>query len=142
MVSKGKSLHVGSDTGAYPSSSCTLRSALIVARLSRGWTRRSQTLASPAATCQRKTAMQKSIYTEEYAEMLALLRETRHALKLTQTELADRLAMSQSFVTKYERGETRLDLAQLRVLCHALGTSLLDFVSKYERRLARKRRKG
>jgi transcriptional regulator with XRE-family HTH domain len=74
--------------------------------------------------------------------MLALLRETRHAAKLTQTELAVKVAMSQSFVTKYERGETRLDLAQLRVLCHALGTSLLDFVSTYERRLARKRRKG
>lgn len=86
--------------------------------------------------------MQKSIYSEEYAEMLSLLREARESAKLTQTELATKVAMSQSFVTKYERGETRLDLVQLRVLCHALGTSLLDFVSRYERRLSRKRRKG
>ena len=83
--------------------------------------------------------MEKSIYTAEYAELLRLLRETREKAGITQTDMATRLERSQSFVTKYERGECRLDVIQLRTLCQVLGTDLSSFVAELERRLAKQR---
>ena len=83
--------------------------------------------------------MEKTIYTGEYAQLLRLLRETRERAGITQTDLADRLGHSQSFVTKCERGERRLDVIQLRTICAALGTDLASFVAELERRLAKDR---
>ena len=57
--------------------------------------------------------MDKSIHTAEYAAVLALLREGREAAGLTQVQLAKRLKQSQSFVSKVEVGERRLDVVQL-----------------------------
>jgi transcriptional regulator with XRE-family HTH domain len=79
--------------------------------------------------------MEKTIYTAEYAQLLRLLRETREKANVTQTELAERLGRSQSFVTKFERGDRRLDAIQLRTICLALGTDLVSFVGELERRL-------
>jgi transcriptional regulator with XRE-family HTH domain len=79
--------------------------------------------------------MDKSIHTREYKALLALLREARQAAGVTQVELAKRLGQSQSFVSKMEIGERRLDLIQLRTVCHILGTTLPAFVAKLEARL-------
>jgi hypothetical protein len=35
-----------------------------------------------------------------------------------------------------ERGETRVDLVQVREMCRVLRKPLVDFVREYERRLA------
>ena len=79
--------------------------------------------------------MEKSIHTREYAALLDLLRQARLDAGLTQVELAQRLGQSQSFVSKAEVGERRLDLIQLRTICAALGTTLPDFVDRLEERL-------
>ena len=79
--------------------------------------------------------MEKTIYTAEYAQLLRLLRVTREKANVTQTELAERLGRSQSFVTKFERGDRRLDAIQLRTICQVLGTDLVSFVAELERRL-------
>lgn len=63
------------------------------------------------------------------------LRATRRAAGVTQVELASRIGQTQSFVSKCERGETRLDIVQLRAICHALLTTLVEFVQRYEKRL-------
>ena len=81
--------------------------------------------------------MKKSVHTIEYAALLRTLRDVRRSTKVTQVELADRVGETQSEVSKWERGETRLDVVQLRTLCHALGTTLPGFVKKYEARLVR-----
>jgi transcriptional regulator with XRE-family HTH domain len=86
--------------------------------------------------------MEKSIHTRENAALLELLRETREGAKLTQVDVADRLGKGQSFVSKVERGEIRLDVVQLRSFCHAIRTTLPVFVQQLEDRLVRlKRRK-
>lgn len=54
----------------------------------------------------------KSIYTDEYLRLLRLLIEARKSAKLTQQEVAARLMKPQSFVSKYERGERRLDVVE------------------------------
>ncbi|QTA79816.1 HTH domain-containing protein, Cro/C1-type [Desulfonema limicola] len=46
--------------------------------------------------------------------------------------MAELLDKPQSFVSKYESGERRLDLIELRYICRAIGTSLEEFVRKFE----------
>jgi transcriptional regulator with XRE-family HTH domain len=83
--------------------------------------------------------MEKSIFTREYDVLRKLLREVREEAEVTQVELAERIGETQSYVSKCERGERRLDLVQLRSFCRALGISLSSFVSSYEQRLAKRR---
>jgi transcriptional regulator with XRE-family HTH domain len=84
--------------------------------------------------------MDKSIWTSEYAVLLELLREAREAAGLTQVELAEKIGQSQSFVSKIEIGERRLDLIQLRSICLTLGTDLPKFVAQLEKRLGKKKK--
>ena len=79
--------------------------------------------------------MEKTIYTREYTVVLRLLREARQEAGLTQTELAKKLKQSQSFVTKVERGDRRLDIIQLRTMCQTFGLTLAEFVSRLEKAL-------
>ena len=62
----------------------------------------------------------------------ALLKQLRTNAQLTQTDLARKLKQPQSFVSKYESGERRLDLIELRNICKALGIPLLSFVKRFD----------
>jgi len=64
---------------------------------------------------------------------LLLLRQTRLDAGLRQSDLAQKLRQPQSFVSKYESGERRIDLLELREICEALGVSLAEFVRRFER---------
>lgn len=63
--------------------------------------------------------------------LAALLRQVRLDANLTQLQLAEKIGQTQSYVSKYENGEQRLDLIELEVVCKALGISLTDFVERY-----------
>jgi len=76
--------------------------------------------------------MSKFTGTSEQQRLQELLRQIRMNVGLKQTDLAEKLGQSQSFVSKYESGERRLDLLELRQICEALGISLLEFVRKFE----------
>ncbi len=79
--------------------------------------------------------MQKSINSETYAVFLDLLRETREKAGITQVDLSEQLGETQSFVSKCERGERRIDIAELREICVAMGTTIEKFVRAFEKRL-------
>jgi len=66
---------------------------------------------------------------------LELLREIRVERGLRQEDIARLLDRPQSFVSKYESGERRLDILELREVCEALGTSLGRFARRLERTL-------
>jgi ribosome-binding protein aMBF1 (putative translation factor) len=83
----------------------------------------------------RLPAVKKSIYSPEQVELLKLLREKRKEAGLSQIELALQLGRSQSFVSKYESGELRLDLVELQSICRALNMSLSSFVRQFEKRI-------
>lgn len=68
----------------------------------------------------------------ERPALLDLLKEVRVDAKLTQVDLARKLGQPQSFVSKYESGERRLDVLELRQVCRACGISLLDFARRIE----------
>jgi transcriptional regulator with XRE-family HTH domain len=59
---------------------------------------------------------------------------------MTQKELAARLSLTQSTVSKIEMGEQRIDLIQLREWCEALGITLAVFVDRLENALRLKSR--
>ncbi|MFH1921840.1 MAG: helix-turn-helix transcriptional regulator [Planctomycetota bacterium] len=71
----------------------------------------------------------------EQARLQALLREIRVDAGLRQVDLADKLRQPQSFVSKYESGERRLDVLELRQVCQAAGITLEEFVARLERSL-------
>jgi transcriptional regulator with XRE-family HTH domain len=79
--------------------------------------------------------MAKSIYTPEHRKLQRLLRQTRLAAGLRQEDLAEHLGRPQSFVSKYERGDRRLDLVELRQICQAVGVPLADFARRFEESL-------
>ena len=76
--------------------------------------------------------MPRTIHTAEHARLVRLLRRLRDESGLTQGELAARIGADQSFVSKYETGERRLDLVELERIAQALGISLTTVVRKYE----------
>jgi len=77
--------------------------------------------------------MDKSIHSDHYAVFLQVLRKARQRAGLTQTQLAQRIRETQTFVSKCERGERRIDVIELRTFCRAFGSSLKQFVSALEK---------
>lgn len=63
--------------------------------------------------------------------LAALLRQVRLDTNLTQLQLAEKIGQTQSYVSKYECGEQRLDLIELEFVCKAVGISLTNFVERY-----------
>lgn len=76
--------------------------------------------------------MDKAIHSAENKRLIALLRDYRERVGLRQVEVAQRLEVPQSFVSKYESGERRLDLIELRQVCAALGITLQELVGSFE----------
>lgn len=74
----------------------------------------------------------KAIYTVEQRRLSEMLRIARERAGLRQADVATALQMPQSFVSKYESGERRLDLIELKQVCDALGISLTRFVAAFE----------
>ena len=79
--------------------------------------------------------MAKNPYSHQRTVLQELLREIRKEAGLTQAELAKRVAQPQSFVSKYESGERRLDITELWEVCQAAGLSLEEFVRRWEEAL-------
>jgi transcriptional regulator with XRE-family HTH domain len=63
--------------------------------------------------------------------LASLLREIRVEAGLTQAVVAKRIGQTQSYVSKYEKGEQRLDLLELEAVCEAIGIPLTEFVRRF-----------
>ena len=63
--------------------------------------------------------------------LLSLLRDFREEAGLRQIDVAERLGYPQSFVSKYESGERRLDLLELENVCTACNSDLRTFIDRY-----------
>ncbi len=83
--------------------------------------------------------MEKSIHSARYAVFLKTLKAARERAGLTQVRLAKRLGETQTFVSKCERGERRIDVMDLRMFCQVFGLSLRRFVAALEKAIARGR---
>lgn len=63
-----------------------------------------------------------------YARLREKLIEARRDSNLTQIEVACYLGKPQSFVSKYESGERRLDVIEFIKICKALNTNPLSII--------------
>jgi transcriptional regulator with XRE-family HTH domain len=68
---------------------------------------------------------------EAYKRFRELVAAERKAAKLTQQDLAAKLKKPQSFVSKYERGERRLDVVEFGEVARALGRDPIRFLRKF-----------
>lgn len=79
--------------------------------------------------------MTRSTHHDDYQRLLDLLRGVRRELGVTQIDLGQRLDNTQAFVSKFERGERRLDVVEFVEVCEALGVPPLEMFARYlERR--------
>ena len=70
--------------------------------------------------------------TPQHRKLQQLLRDVREEADLTQSELAIQLGKPQSYVSKYESGERRLDLPEIESICQAVDVELVEFVRRYQ----------
>ena len=68
---------------------------------------------------------------DEQAKLREQFIQARKRAGLTQVCLADRLGRPQSFVSKYERGERRLDVIEYCEVCRALGIDPVAFLEDF-----------
>ena len=72
----------------------------------------------------------KTLSSPLYRTFIALLRDARLTAEMSQVELAERLGRPQSFVSKYESGERRLDVAEFIEICRALEVSATKIIKR------------
>ena len=70
----------------------------------------------------------KSIHTQEYREIISKLINSRKKVGLTQIEVADLLNCSQSYISKIENCQIRIDLIQLKVFAELYKTNIQDLL--------------
>ena len=79
--------------------------------------------------------MKKTIHSKEYRKLISLLREKRENLDITQLKLASIIDTDQTFISKIENSERRIDVIELRTICKALKISFTDFIQELEEEL-------
>jgi len=70
-------------------------------------------------------------YSSENECLRRIVRETRRTKEITQGELAARLGVPQSWVSKVESGERLLAFVEVAKLSDALGIGLEDFCRRF-----------
>lgn len=76
--------------------------------------------------------MDKTLYSAEHLRLCVVLRELRREADLTQVQVAAELGVPQSFVSKYESGERRLDVIELHHVGKVLGTTVQAILERVE----------
>ena len=79
--------------------------------------------------------MTKSVFTEEYQIFLQSLIQARKETNITQVQLAAILQKPQSYVSKYENGERRLDVIETFEILLALKIKPHHFFERMEKQL-------
>lgn len=72
----------------------------------------------------------RSVYSPAYRRLFEWLVAARIAQHLTQETLARRLGKPQSFVSKYERGERRLDFVEVVEIARVLSADPCDLLKE------------
>jgi len=72
--------------------------------------------------------MSKSIYGAEYKKVVENLRKAREDAGLRQEDVAQKLGKPQSYISKIERGERRVDIVELKAFARLYKKSLDFFI--------------
>jgi len=72
--------------------------------------------------------MIKTIYTKEHKNLIEKLKSARFFSKLDQKTVAKRLNKSQSYISKMESGQRRMDIVQLKQIADIYGVNIERFI--------------
>lgn len=72
--------------------------------------------------------MKKSIYSEDHKYLIKQLRKARIEAGLNQSEVAELLGKTQSYISKVEFGQLRLDVFQLKEFAKIYKKDLYFFI--------------
>ncbi|MBM4104472.1 MAG: helix-turn-helix transcriptional regulator [Planctomycetes bacterium] len=72
----------------------------------------------------------KTIYTAEYKSLIVQLKKARQQSNLSQTEVSQKLGVTQSFISKVEAGQYRLDIIQLKQFARLYNKKLTFFLKE------------
>jgi len=72
--------------------------------------------------------MRKSIYSKDYKEIINRLKRARVDAGFSQQAVADKLGKPQSYVSKIESGERRLDVAEMKKLAEIYKKNTSYFI--------------
>ena len=79
--------------------------------------------------------MTKTLNRQEYKIIIEILYKVRVNAGLRQEDLANKLGVPQSFISKTENCDRRLDIIELRDICNALDISVADVMTRLETEL-------
>jgi len=79
--------------------------------------------------------LKKSDYSDAYQTAMRSLKTARQRAGLSQAALAKRLRRPQTFVSKYELGERRLDVVEFAAAAIAIGVDPLPMFSELLKQL-------
>jgi len=74
--------------------------------------------------------IKKTIYSDQYKTIIQNLKETRRKQGLTQQQVAKHFGVGQSFISKIESGQYRLDILQLQEFAKFYKKSLTSFLKE------------
>lgn len=78
----------------------------------------------------RNLNMEKSIYTDEHKYLIEQLIKARKRAGLDQKKVAKLLDKSQSYISKIESGQRRIDIVQLKIFAKIYKKNLDFFIKK------------
>ena len=81
----------------------------------------------------------KSIHSASYRHLLLLLIEARKKSKMTQQDLSEKLGRPQSYVSKFERAERRLDVIEFLEISDTVGADPYELLKEIEAMVVRER---
>lgn len=81
--------------------------------------------------------MPRSMFTTDYECLIALMADIRKEQNITQTDLALSLGKPQSFISKIENGERRLDLIEMIAIADAMDVEPSDILDRLEQQISR-----
>ena len=77
--------------------------------------------------------MTKSLFSKRYILIRERLLSERNKAGLSQRVLAEKLGVNQTYVSKYELGERRLDLAEFLDVAEAIGFDPVVFIKNLQK---------
>ena len=75
-----------------------------------------------------QTSMSKSVYSKDYKEIIERLKKARIEADLSQQVVADKLGKPQSYISKIESGERRLDVAEAKKFAEIYKKDISYFI--------------
>jgi len=76
--------------------------------------------------------MPSSLHSRNYQIFRNELVAAREDAGFTQVNIAEKLGKPQSFISKYERGERRLDFTEFVEIANIIEIDIADFVNRYQ----------